>query len=315
MSTAWVAGVVRGRALAQRRLGAGGARHLAEQPSLDAALGVLHEASYGHDVSVGQDLRTAQRGVAAAVLWNLRVLAGWLPRDGAEVVRTLAGGFEVANVEAHLARLQGSATTAEPFALGTLDVAGQRLAAATSVPSAQAVLEASPWRVRAGAAVDELQLALRLAWADAVAARVPEAATWARAAAVLQVLRRVAVAGEPVPPSVLTQASAVVSPAFAATVTTAPEDLDAVRASLPSAIAWVLEGVAEPAELWRAEARWWLRVEDEAFALLRGSGYGRRPVVGVIGVLAVDAWRVRAALECAARGGSGAVLEAFDAVA
>ncbi len=41
------------------------------------------------------------------------------------------------------------------------------------------------------------------------------------------------------------------------------------------------------------------------------------PVIGSVAVLAADAWRVRAALEVAARGGPGSpgALEAFDAVA
>jgi hypothetical protein len=55
---------------------------------------------------------------------------------------------------------------------------------------------------------------------------------------------------------------------------------------------------------------------------MRSSSFGRAPVVGVVAVLAVDAWRVRAALETAARGGgtgevagSFSAMEAFDGVA
>ncbi|MFG2884181.1 hypothetical protein ACGFYV_18100 [Streptomyces sp. NPDC048297] len=52
-----------------------------------------------------------------------------------------------------------------------------------------------------------------------------------------------------------------------------------------------------------AEARWWRTVEADATAMLREGRYGPRVVVGAVAVLSVDAWRVRAALESAARGG------------
>jgi hypothetical protein len=75
----------------------------------------------------------------------------------------------------------------------------------------------------------------------------------------------------------------------------------------------VLDGIDEPADLWRAEAAWWKRVEDDGFALLHSRGSGPRPLLGAVAVLAVDAWRVCAALEVSDRG--GAPLEVFDAVA
>ena len=44
----------------------------------------------------------AQHAVRAALLWQLRVLAGWQPRAGAELVRGLAAWYEIANVEEQL---------------------------------------------------------------------------------------------------------------------------------------------------------------------------------------------------------------------
>jgi len=83
---------------------------------------------------------------------------------------------------------------------------------------------------------------------------------------------------------------------------------------LPARARWALEGATDPDELWRGEARWWSRVERDGFALLgERSGFGSAPVLGAVAVLAVDAWRVRAALELAARGGRP--LEVFDALA
>ena len=76
MSSSWVAGVVRAKALARRRLGAAGARAVATSPGLSAALAALVSSSYGHDVRPGQSLGAAQHAVAASLLWNMRVLAG-----------------------------------------------------------------------------------------------------------------------------------------------------------------------------------------------------------------------------------------------
>jgi hypothetical protein len=71
-------------------------------------------------------------------------------------------------------------------------------------------------------------------------------------------------------------------------------------------------GVDEPGGLWRAEARWWARLEQDAAGLLRGSRYDVAPVVGTVAMLSADAWRVRAGLELAARGGRPG--EVFDAL-
>jgi hypothetical protein len=70
--------------------------------------------------------------------------------------------------------------------------------------------------------------------------------------------------------------------------------------------------VGEPQDLWRAEAGWWTRVERDGFDLMHRARFDSRAVVGAIAVLAADAWRVRAALQVAAR--SGNPLEAFDAI-
>jgi hypothetical protein len=87
---------------------------------------------------------------------------------------------------------------------------------------------------------------------------------------------------------------------------------------LPRHLNWVFADVRtdrddEAAELWRAEGTWWRRVEADGFTLLHGADIGPEVSIGAAAVLAADAWRVRAALELAARGGSP--LEVFDAVA
>ena len=193
MSSPWVAGVVRAKALARRRLGPAGARAVATSPGLSQALTALASSAYGHDVRPGQSLGAAQHAVGASLLWNMRVLAGWLPRGHADVVRLFAAGFEVANIDEHLAALHDSSTpagepAASPYTLGTLDTSWSRLSSTTTLTGIAEVLETSRWRLRGCATPREIHLGLRLAWADAVvAAGVPEAAGWARAGAALLV--------------------------------------------------------------------------------------------------------------------------------
>src|SRR5690348_12115393 len=103
MSASWVAGDVRARAIAREALGAPAIRQIALAPSLSDAVKALDHTAYGRWIPAGATLAGAQHGVAASVLWHLRVLAGWLPPDGVQVLRTLAGWYEIANVDQHLA--------------------------------------------------------------------------------------------------------------------------------------------------------------------------------------------------------------------
>ena len=82
---------------------------------------------------------------------------------------------------------------------------------------------------------------------------------------------------------------------------------------VPSGARRALEGVEDPDDLWEAEARWWARLDREGAALARRPIPGRPSIVGATALLAVDAWRVRAALERAARGGGST--EVLHAVA
>ena len=320
MSSPWVAGVVRAKALARRRLGPAGVRAVATSQGLSQALTALASSSYGHDVRSGQSLGAAQHAVGASLLWNMRVLAGWLPRGHADVVRLFAAGFEAANIDEHLAALQHPSTphgepADPPYSLGMLDTSWSRLSSTTTLTGIAEVLETSRWRLRGCRTPRELHLGLRLAWADAVVAGVPEAAGWARAGTALLVLKEVVLEGRRLTEPLALRASYVLGPTFVGALSGRPVDLAGVRADLPSGARWVLDGIDQIQDLWLGEAAWWHRVERDGFALLRGSAYDRGPVVGALAVLAVDAWRVRAALETAARGGAGPALEAFDGVA
>lgn len=314
MSTSWVAGVVRAKALARRRLGAAATRAVARSPGLDEAVAALATTPYGHDVHPGQSLAEAQHAVGASLLWNMRVLAGWLPREGADVARLLAGGFELANLDEHLSMLHGD-SAAPPYSLGTLDNAWSRLSATATLAGVVDVLGSSSWRLRDVTTRREVQLGVRLAWADSVVGGVPEAAAWARGAAALLVLREVLLEGRRLSQPLAQRAVYVLGPAFLDAASGRQRDLSVLWAGLPGDTRSMFKGVDRVEDLWRAEASWWQRVERDGFGLLRGSSYDRRPVVGALAVLTVDAWRVRAALETAARGGAGPELEAFDGVA
>jgi hypothetical protein len=93
----------------------------------------------------------------------------------------------------------------------------------------------------------------------------------------------------------------------------AARSLADLREVLPGRARWALGGIDEPAQLWRAEAQVRGRMESDGFGLLRSAQPGPEPVVGALAVLAVDAWRVGAALAAAA-GGHG-VSEVLDVVA
>jgi len=307
VSAAWVAGSVRATALSRRRIGPAGARALAASPSLDDALVVLAATPYGHDVRTGQTLGDAQRGVADTLLWHLRVLAGWLPREGAGLLRLLAGAFEIANVEEHVDEIAG-ADSAPPYHLGTLATAWPRLARTATLVELRDVLASSPWGDPQDSAPQAICVGMRLSWLARVASSLPEAASWAATATALVVARETHLDNGALSQPLRWMATEVVG-----SRSLEAGSLRDLANALPREARWVLDGITDPEDLWRAEARWWHRVESDGFALLRRSRFGRATVLGAVAVLATDAWRVRGALELAARG--GAPLEAFDAVA
>ena len=81
----------------------------------------------------------ARRGAAcggrSGCLWDLRVLAGWLPRDGVRLLRTLAGWFELANVD-ELLQTRPGRPAGEEFRLGALATAWPQLRQAGSLARA-----------------------------------------------------------------------------------------------------------------------------------------------------------------------------------
>ena len=311
MSTSWVAASVRARAMARRRLGAATARGLAGRPSLGEAVDALAATPYGRDVRPGQTLAEAQHALAATLLWHLRVLGGWVPHGDARILRVLAGGFEVANTDERLRELVG-ADVEPPFRLGSLATAWNRIAGASTVAQVREALARSAWGDPGADTPAAVHLGMRLSWAARVSSSVPVARPWAAGAAALLVAREVVVAGRRPTEEAVRIAGPLLGADWAEAAT-----IGVLSATLPRDARWPLADVADPAELWQAEAAWWTRLERDGFTLLRRPVTTGEPVIGSAAVLAADAWRVRAALEVAARGGAGrpGALEVFDALA
>ncbi|WP_225848822.1 hypothetical protein [Streptomyces sp. HPF1205] len=308
MGAAWVAGVSRSKALLSRCLGAPEARDLAASRSLDAALRRLSTTAYRRFLLPDASLAQAQRAVSATLLWHLRVLAGWLPRQGARALRALAAGFEISNTE-DLLRSYGGEPAPHPYRLGALATAWGRLGAARGPGELRAALAASAWGDPGGEDPASLAVSLRLAACAQVAAAAAPAEGWAAGRAALLVARVRFVSRRTLPAPALRRADALLGPR-----SVAADSFDGFRSALRPAARWALDGVADPVGLWRAEARWWATVDREGRDLLRATGstgYGPAPVVGAVAALSADAWRVRAALQAAGHG--EAPLEVLDA--
>ncbi|GAB1333863.1 hypothetical protein ACE1SV_04530 [Streptomyces sp. E-15] len=308
MSAGWVAGAVRAKALVSRCPGIDGAREIARGPTLDDALRRLATTPYAGYTRPAADLRHAQRAVSATLLWHLRVLAGWLPGGGARLLVPLAAGFEIANVAARLTTPGGGRAEApDPYRLGALETAWRSLVRARTPAGIRAALTASPWGDPGADTPWALVTGMRMSAARRTAAAVRPAGRWARGRAVLLAARELFVHHRSLPEPVLRDAARLLGSRATAAVT-----YREFRERLPSSASWALEGADEPGELWRAEARWWRTVGSDGAALLREGRYGPRVVVGAVALLSVDAWRVRAALGSAARGGRPG--DVFDAL-
>jgi hypothetical protein len=308
LTPGWVAGSVRARHMLARRLGRDGAHQLADSGSLDRALAMLAGSAYGRSVRAGADLAAAQRAVADAVLWHIRVLAGWAPPGALEAVRALAAWFELANVEERLRYVEGGMAP-DPFELGGLGAAWPRLADAQSAADLRARLTGTAWGDPGSDDGAAIRLALRMSWARRVLAAVDEAAAWAAGAVALLLARELFLAGRSA------DALAALRPPGVGSEWSNATSVAALRAALPAEAAWALAGVDDASELWRAETAWWRRVDADATHLARHAHLGMPAVVGCVALLGIDGRRTAAALEVAARGGAADAREAFEHVA
>lgn len=309
MSVRWVASATRGLGLASRCLGQSAAEQLGAAPCLQSALDVVARSIYGRDVRPDMDLPAAEHAVSATALWQLRVLAGWGPALGAAGLRVVAGRFEIENLVAHALGLAGR-DAEPPFVLGALATAWGSAGRARSVPELRRVLALSTWGDPGGDDPATMRVGLDLSWARQLAELVPEPAAWAAAYASLLAARLVAADAVSLLPDGPARDLRRLIGTRAEGVTTISD----LAGRLPTSASYVLTGLEEPADLWLAETRWWARVEREAEALTRAARPGAASAVGTGMMLLVDARRVRAALELAARGGSS-LAEVSGAVA
>ncbi len=296
MKGAWVAGVTRGRLLLSRTIGAQHARAIAGCGSLQEAQAALAGSAYGERVTAGVDLQTAERGVADTLLWHLRILAGWLPGDGAELVRVLAGWFELANIDALLA------DSPPLFELGGLATAWPRIEQATTVKELADALTSSAWGDPGGRSPAEIALGLRVAWARRVREAIPEAGDWVAGAGALLLARTSLLGADREHERQLSRLPTIGGRGLGA------RSLDELREALPLQASWALGRAQQPEDLWLAELGWWDRVERDAIALLRG-GSDKATVLAAVALLAVDAQRTARALRAAAQGGGPELLE------
>jgi hypothetical protein len=284
--------------MAQRRAGAGTSRAIATEPTLEAALSALQESSYALRLLGVSGLAAAERGIQETVLWQLRVLAGWLPASGTELARAAAGFFEIENIVALAHQLGGGAVAPEPYRLGALATAWNRLSLAGSSQELATILRTTAWGDVGDDGPGPLRTALGVAWARRLVAVAPPARPWCGALCVLTAARSLTVDGVSAAPALLHLLRPVLGRSWESAGT-----LGEFRAAIPPSLHKVVLDIASPEELWRAEARTHGAVEKDGFKLLRDSMPGPDVVLGSIAVLSTDAWRVRAALAAAAAGG------------
>lgn len=303
MSVAWVAGAVRGKALARRAAGGEFARRVGAESSLAGALRLLASSTYGERIHPGLDLEAAQRAVAGMALWHLRVLAGWLPPAGVDMMRALAGWFELANLEeVAIGLATGTGSAPAPYRLGALATAGPAASDAHSLRELRMALARSGWGDPGGEALPELLLGLRFGWGRLLLS-IGEQPGWGLGALALTAAKARLLGSEGP-----TERAPFRIPELGSGWSDAT-DVEALAMGLPREARWVLRGVETRAELWRAERAWWLAVEDGAEALLRNPSLGRKVVLGAGAELLVDAWRLVTALAQSARGSAGSLEE------
>lgn len=306
MSAGWIAASVRARAMAEGRAGAGLCHTVSVQTSSAAALALLSGTMYADRLAECSSPAEYEHATLDTVLWQIRVLAGWSPATGARLVRAVAARFERDNILA----LDGSFTSAgkapQFFDLGLLSTVWPRLHNAQSPAQLREGLRVSPWGEVGDDSQTSLDDVLTVAWLSRLVTVAPEARPWAQMCAALRAARMVLVDRSKPSPRFLHWVRPLLGNSWESAAT-----LTELRAALPPAARNLLRDVDGPQDLWRAEARFRQKMEDDAFRLLRTSPAGPHTVLGALTVLESDSWRVRAALSAAELGiGPGEVLNA-----
>ena len=306
MSAGWVAAALRSRAMARDGVGAAGARILAAGSWADLMQG-LTRSTYRAGLSPLTVRSDVRRHCSAAVVWNLRVLAGWVPPGSLELLRALVGEFEVENIDLHLRHL-ASGSAAQPLELGALAIAWPRVQSCSTPEEIRATLHISSWGDPGGADPVTVAVGLRISWARRLSRHVPGATPWALGAAALFVARELFVFDRELSSVTAQDVDRLLGRKWRA-ASSLSEFADAVG---PDA-RWVFVGVGQPSELWQAERAWWTRVAADAATMVDRPRPDAWVVVGAVATMLVDLHRVHAAVETAGRGPTA--IEVFDAVA
>lgn len=307
MTAGWVAATTRGRALVDRLLGPGATHELATMASWPEARRALAATIYGSDLPADADRFTASRVAVEATTWQLRVLAGWLPPGQNGVARLAIAPMEIANIEAHLARLDGT-RTAPSIPLGSLAGVWPRVAATTSAGQVRGVLAHSVWGDPGSSERTAVAFGLRVGAARRLASLLPEMSAWANGAATVLAAREQYAFDRAINEHSGRTLDRLLGPRWRRAATVGD-----LADGLPRSAAWALEGVTDPSSLWRAELNVARRVADDAHRLVSTGRHRRSAVAALMALMLVDLWRVRAAIEVAGR--TPTPEEVFDAVA
>jgi hypothetical protein len=283
MSGAWIAGNVRARGLAAADL-SDVADRVARSAGLQTACSVLGPTKWGHHLDEVATVEAAQRKIFETLLWQLRILAGWLPSDGVEAIRSCVMWFEIRNVEDRLAYFAG-ARAEPPYQLGRLGIISRRLGGTGNAGDVRHLMRMSAWGDPRGDDVYAIRIWMRRTWYRRARVAAPELRPWADAAASLFANRER-----------LAQRSG-------------GRTVVPITPLLPPAWSWATAVRSSGQDLWHAEERWWAQVREEGLRMLHSSIGTQGPAVGAVAMLASSAHRIATALEIAAGGGA----ESLDA--
>jgi hypothetical protein len=148
-----------------------------------------------------------------------------------------------------------------------------------SPEAVRSVLARSAWGDPASVNPAGVLLGMRLAWARRVTVEVPEAAGWARKAVSVLWSRLAADRLE------------------GGLGSAAQGDMERVL----GASAYAVGPPVPSPRPWAAQAEWWNEVEEESRSMAAAGDAGTACTVGMVGLLAADAWRTGAALGLAGR--------------
>lgn len=276
MSGDWIAGSVRAHGLAGS-VGLDVATAVSASRDLDFAFDVLIASTWVRDLDTQTSLVAVERRILATLLWQLRILAGWLPAEGVEVIRSCVAWFEIRNVEDRMAHIAGAPAQAS-FELGRLGIISRSLQSTGSGADVRRLLAASSWGDPGAEDAYSIRIWMCHRWHRRVRDAAPELRVWADAAAWLLVLRE-RLARRP-----------------------GAELLASVRPGLPSRWRWVSTTPWTSADLWSAEERWWAQIREEGASLLHSPVASSKPVLGALATLAATAHEIASALEIVSGG-------------